>query len=102
MPLTDNQLIILLIIYSSPCDPRSILLAMSPEQSTATFNGLANSLLCRGRVKTTMLALANLHFYTVPDLPLLINSLGVGGKKLNTNNSSNNICNHDASVALEP
>lgn len=39
MPLTDNQLIIVLIIYSS----LSILLAVSLKQSTETVNGLAES-----------------------------------------------------------
>lgn len=62
MPLTDNQLIIVLIIYSSPSRLLSILLAVSLKQSTETFNGLAGSPLWWGRVKTTMLALASLHF----------------------------------------
>lgn len=43
MPLTDNQLIIVLIIYSSPFRPLSILLAVSLKQSTETFSGLAGS-----------------------------------------------------------
>lgn len=62
MPLTDNQLIIVLIIYSSPLRPLSILLAVSLRHSAETFNGLAGSPLCRGAVKTSMLALASLHF----------------------------------------
>lgn len=62
MPLTDNQLIIVLLIYSSPSRLLSILLAVSLKQSTETFNGLAGSLLWWGRVKTAMLALASLHF----------------------------------------
>lgn len=45
MPLTDNQLIIVLLIYSSPSRLLSILLAVSLKQSTETFNGLAGSLL---------------------------------------------------------
>lgn len=64
MPLTDNQLIIVLIIYSSPPRPLSILLAVSLKQSTETFNGLAGSRLWCGTVKTTMLALASFHLYT--------------------------------------
>ena len=100
MPLTDNQLIIVLIIYSSPSCPLSIL-AVSLKRSTETFNGLARSPLCWGRVKTTMLALAILHFYTVQVSTPLINPLREE-KKLNTNNysSNNNIRNPDASVAL--
>lgn len=43
MPLTDNQLIILLIIYSSPHRLFSVLLAVSLKQSAETFNGLAGS-----------------------------------------------------------
>lgn len=62
MPLTDNQLIIVLIIYSSPSRPLSILLTVSLMQSTETFIGLAGSPLWWSRVKTTMLALASLHF----------------------------------------
>lgn len=53
MPLTDNQLIIVLIIYTSPPCLLSILLAVSLKQSTETFNGLAESRLWWGRVKTT-------------------------------------------------
>lgn len=43
MPLTDNHLIIVLIIYSSPRRPFSILFAVALKQSTETFNGLAGS-----------------------------------------------------------
>lgn len=46
MALTDNQLIIVLIIYSSPSRIPSILLAVSLKQSTEIFNSLARSLLC--------------------------------------------------------
>ncbi len=74
MPLTDNQLIIVLIIYSSPSRLLSILLAVSLKQSTETFNGLAGCLLWWGRVKTTMLALASLHFYTAQVPTPLINT----------------------------
>lgn len=103
MPLTDNQLIIVLIIYSSPSRPLSILLAVSLKQSTETFNGLAGSPLWRGRVKTSMLALASLHFYTVQVPTPLINPPREEGKKLKKNNNSdNNICNPDASRALAP
>ena len=63
MPLTDNQLIIVLIIYSSPSHPLSILLAVSLKQSTEIFNGLAKSLPCWGRIETIIQA--TLHFYTV-------------------------------------
>lgn len=45
LPLTDNQLIIVLIIYSSPSHRLSILSVVSLKQSTETFNGLAGSLL---------------------------------------------------------
>lgn len=43
MPLNDNQLIIVLIIYSSPHRLFSILFAVSLKQSTETFSGLAGS-----------------------------------------------------------
>lgn len=43
MPLTDNRLIIVLIIYSSAHRLFSILLALSLKRSTETFNGLAGS-----------------------------------------------------------
>ena len=49
MPLTDNQLIILLIIYSSlslspsPSLSLSLPLAVSLKQSPGTVNGLAGS-----------------------------------------------------------
>lgn len=93
MPLTDNQLIIVLIIYSSPPRLLSILLAVSLKQSTETFNGLAGSRLWWGRVKTTMLALASLHFYTVQVPTPLINPPREEKKLRKNNNSDNNICN---------
>lgn len=43
MPLTDNQLIIVLIIYSSPHRLFSRLLAVSLKRSTETFNSLKRS-----------------------------------------------------------
>lgn len=95
MPLTDNQLIIVLIYYSSPCRLLSILLAVSLKQSTETFNGLAGSRLLWGRAKTTMLAQATLHFYTVQVPTPLIRFPRVEGKKLRKNNSDNNICNSE-------
>lgn len=60
MPLTDNQLIIVLIIYSSPQRLFSILFAVSLKQSTETFSGLAGTRLWRGAIKTATLALVNL------------------------------------------
>lgn len=102
MPLTDNQLIIVLIIYSSPSRLLSILLAVSLKQSTETFNGLAGSPLWWGWVKTTMLALASLHFFTVQVPTPLINPPREEKKLKKNNNSDNNICNPDASSALAP
>lgn len=102
MPLTDNQLIIVLIIYSSPSHLLSILLAVSLKQSTETFNGLAGSPLWWGRVKTTMLALASLHFYTVQVPTPLINPPREEKKLKKNNNSDNNICNPNTSRALAP
>lgn len=107
MPLTDNQLIIVLIIYSSPSRVLSILLAVSLKLSTETFNSLVRSLLCWGTVKTTMLALASLHFYTVQVPTPLINPPREEKKKLKKNNNSNNnnnnnICNPSESSALAP
>lgn len=102
MPLTDNQLIIVLIIYSSPFRPLSILLAVSLKQSTETFSGLAGSPLWWGRVKTTTLALASLHFHTVQVPTPLINPPREEKKLKKNNNSDNNICNPDASSALAP
>lgn len=102
MPLTDNQLIIVLIIYSSPSRPLSILSAVSLKQSTETFNGLAGSLLWRGRVKTTMLALASLHCYPAQVPTPLINPPRDEKKLKKNNNSDNNICNPDVGSALAP
>lgn len=107
MPLTDNQLIIVLIIYSSAHRLFSILLVVSLKRSTETFNGLAGSRLWWGAVKTTTPALANLHFYIVQVSTPLITFPGkrkrnMEKKKTKKKNSSKNICNPDASCALAP
>lgn len=88
MPLTDNRLIIVLIIYSSARRLFSILLAVSLKRSTETFNGLAGSRLWWATVKTTTLDLANLHFYIVQGSTPLINF--PGKRKRNMEKEKNN------------